>query len=841
MLGLDRVVRTVTDHNRIVLLVMLLACAGVIGGITQLEGGGAASTDSDAFGDTTVAEKADYIETYYGGLDRSSNVTHASVYVRETDGNVLTKESLLASLEYQRSIRANDSVADALAGEQPVVGVSNVVAMRAAGDRDASLDAQLAALEAASSEDVRAIVSSSFTEGAPALRLLPQDYEPGSTTAESRRMVFTMETAPGANSFGPPADAQRALYEGTQGRPDASAEYFTLGQHAQSSYQSQVWADTTELILPAALLLILAVLGFAYRDLVDVVVGFFGVVVSVLCMFGILGWLGIPAGVTMIIGPVLITGLSIDYGLHVFMRYREQRGEDEGIREPMYRSLSAVSVALLLVTVTTAVGFLSNLTSPIGSIRQLGIGITLGVVSAFVVFTTLVPALKVSIDGLLERVGLDRRKAPLGQGRYLEPLLTAGVRAARVAAPVVVVVAVLAGAGGAAAWSDLDRQGYQTSEEVADWKEDLPGPLAWEATQTEWYQNNDYVAAQYQAESESQRYTSILVEGEVATVAALERVDAATADAAERDVVFSRDGTAPVVSPLSVMERVAAQDEAFASVLADADTDGDGVPDRNVAGVYEALYEANPEQASRVVERTDGDFRTVRMLVPVEQGLQVDDRANAMHGVAGVVEAESDLTATAVGQATFSNAELGQMADGIVETMVIALVIIAVVLALVYRLTDGSATLGLLTVVPIALVIGLVLAGMYVTDTPVTLLTALLLSLAVGLGVDYNIHISDRFANELDRGDDPVTALRTAVTGTGGALLGSTLTSGGAFATLLLHTSPQLRSFGMLVVLALSLSFLVSVFVFPSMLLLWARRAGHASEVSRGAVAPGDD
>jgi predicted RND superfamily exporter protein len=818
---------------------MLVVCAGVIGGITQLDTGGNSSTDSDAFGDTTVAQKADYIQEHYGD-EGSNNVTYSNVYVRSADGNVLTKESLLASLEYQREVRANDSVASALSDDGGVTGVENVVATRLAGERDASLDEQVAALGAAPESEVRAVVERTFTEGSPALRLLPNTYEPGTATAESRRTVFAFTTAEGANNFGPPADAQRVLYEAAGER--GGAEFFTVGQHAQQGYSQQVWADTTELILPAALLLILAVLGFAYRDLVDVLVGFFGVIVSVLCMFGILGWLGIPAGVTMIIGPVLITGLSIDYGLHVFMRYREQRGDDEGIREPMYRSLSSVSVALLLVTITAAVGFLANLTSPLGSIRQLGIGITLGVVSAFVVFTTLVPALKVSIDGLLERVGLDRRKAPLGRGRYLAPVLGAGVRAARVAAPVIIVVAVLAGAGGAAAWSDLDRQGYQNSQDVAEWKTNLPGPLAWEAVETEWYQNDRYVDDRFQAESESQRYTMILVEGDVTDPAALERVQRATADAAERDVVFSRSGSVPVVSPLSVIERTAARDEEFASVLADADTDGDGLPDRNVGGVYDALYDANPEQASRVVERTEGEYRTMRLLVPVEQGLQVDDRAAAMHGIADVAEGDGDYTATAVGQATFANAELGQMADGIVRTMLVALGVIAIVLGFVYRLTEGSATLGVLTVVPIALVIGLVLAGMYVTNTPVTLLTALLLSLAVGLGVDYNIHISDRFAQELSRGDGPLTALHTAVTGTGGALLGSTLTSGGAFATLLLHTSPQLRSFGMLVVLALSLSFLVSVFVFPSMLLLWARWTGHTNEAPRGAaVGTSDD
>jgi len=202
-----------------------------------------------------------------------------------------------------------------------------------------------------------------------------------------------------------------------------------------------------------------------------------------------------------------------------------------------------------------------------------------------------------------------------------------------------------------------------------------------------------------------------------------------------------------------------------------------------------------------------------------------------MHGVGAAVEADGPLTAIAVGRATFANAEFGQMADGIVRTMLLALGVIGIVLAIGYRLTEGSATLGALTMVPIGLVVGLVLAGMYLTGTPVTFVTALLMSLIVGLGVDYNIHVSDRFAQELDRGRPPVAALRTAVTGTGGALLGSTLTSGGAFGTLLLHVSPQIRAFGMLVVLGLSLSFVVSVFVFPSMLLMRARRIGAGSLV----------
>jgi len=112
---------------------------------------------------------------------------------------------------------------------------------------------------------------------------------------------------------------------------------------------------------------------------------------------------------------------------------------------------------------------------------------------------------------------------------------------------------------------------------------------------------------------------------------------------------------------------------------------------------------------------------------------------------------------------------------------------------------------------------------MYLLDIPLTLFTSLLMSLVIGLGIDYNIHVSDRFAHELSRGEDTYRALREAVTGTGGALFGSTLTSTGAFSALLLAPSPQLRSFGALVVLALSLSFVVSIFVLPSLLSVWTR------------------
>jgi predicted RND superfamily exporter protein len=824
---LGSVFEFVTEHNVAVVLLMLVLSGGVVAGITQMKMQSDNNNSEELLNGTTVGEKQTYVGEHYANRsDEADDTQRAVVYIKASDGNVLSKASLLESLRYQKELQNNASVATLLPEEGGVTGVSNLVAKRAAGSQDATLDEQIAALESASESDVQALVERTLKEGSPALGLLSSDYEPGTASAESRRMVFQLEVDDAAESDGTADTARAVIYDSTLDRE--SPDYFTIGSQAWADRSQQMNQEQLELILPIALAVILAVLVFSYRDLVDVIIGFTGVVLSVLWMFGILGWLQIPVGATAIIGPVLIVGLSVDYGLHVFMRYREQRGAEEGIREPMARGLSSVSVALVLVTLTTAIGFLSNATSDWTLVQNLAFGITLGVVSTLVVSLTLVPALKVTVDRLLGRVGFERRKSPLGTSGWLAPLLSSGAVAARKAAPVVIVLALLVGAAGGAAWTQLDRESFQSNENgVAEWKQDLPEPLAYNVHELDGH--TDYVAEHYQAADESDRRTAqILVEGDVASETALDRLHDARASLRESDVVFDRNDRVNFVSPVTVMQSVAQQNDAFADVYRSADTDGDGVPDRNVEGVYNALYEHAPEQATLVVERTDGDYRSVRMLVPITESADYDLTDERLQETAATLEGDDTFTATAISPATMTATVSDQVSRNILQTLLLALAAVFGMLMIVYRLAEGSATLGAVTAIPIALVSTFVVGGMYVFDVPLTFLTALLMSLVIGLGIDYNIHISDRFAQERDDGHGVYTALRTAVTGTGGALLGSTLTSTGAFAALLLHPHPQIQSFGTLVVLALGSSFLVSVFVLPSLLVMWSRLVGEA-------------
>lgn len=818
---LDRTIDVVTTHNVAVVLVVGLLTAGLVLGIANAEMGG----DGGFAGavETDVDEAERYVQANYE-IDSSDGESAAQfpVYVRDEGGNALSPDALIATLEYQQAVAEDDAVTDQRTDEE-VLSVASLVGTQLAGDPDAGLDEQLAALEDADDDEVATVVEATLAEDARAQLLVPNSYEPGTAEVESTQVVFVFEPTDNGEV---PTGAQYALADVATDRDDP--EFFTLGEPAMEAMSETSVENTVFLVLPVVLGLILAVAAFAYRDAVDVVVGLAGVIVSIGWMFGVLGWLGVEIGPAVVIGPVLIAGLSIDYGFHVFTRYREERGSDEGVRAPMARGLRSVAVAFGLVTVTASIGFLANAINPVGELRDLGIAITLGVGAAFVVFVTFVPALKVTIDDALERLGLDRRTRPLGSGAYVGSLLSSAVTLARRAGPVVIVVALVVGASGAAAWTALDEEAVGAeSPDVAEWKAELPGPVGWE--ENEAVANQEYVGEQFRtAATGDDDRVQLLVQGDVTDDEALYALEDGIEVGVERGA-FADGRTETIETPMTVIQAVAAENDQFAETVQDADARGDGIPDSDLETVYDHLYEVAPDRAAAVLERDGGEYRSLRAIGPPQaaDGPAVDaDRAGTLSTVGDAIEAEGEhLEATVVSDATAEQAAIERITDGIVRVMVVALGAVFLTLVVVYRRVHGSATLGALTAVPVSLVLGFVAGGMYLLSVPLNFLTALLVSLVIGIGIDYAIHLSDRFVHERVRGRTDLAALETAVTGTGGALLGSMLTSVAAFAGMLIHPDPSFQHFATLVVLAMVAAFVASVVVLPSLLYLWASHA----------------
>jgi uncharacterized membrane protein YdfJ with MMPL/SSD domain len=86
---------------------------------------------------------------------------------------------------------------------------------------------------------------------------------------------------------------------------------------------------------------------------------------------------------------------------------------------------------------------------------------------------------------------------------------------------------------------------------------------------------------------------------------------------------------------------------------------------------------------------------------------------------------------------------------------------------------------------------------------------------------------------------DLETALNRTVVGTGGALAGSMLTTTFGIGVLVLAVLSVLGQFGVLTALSIVYSFLASMFILPSALVVWDRAVGNDPAVPMGAADEG--
>ncbi|MFC6718619.1 RND family transporter [Natrialbaceae archaeon GCM10025810] len=731
------------------------------------------------------------------------------------------------------------------------------------GDRP-SLDEQIEALEELDEEEYEETLTTVLSDddggsnGGSALSFMPTGYEPGSTEADARMTAITQSTESESVEAMGGVDERivESQLEVREIANDREQSYLVFGAGLITDEIDRSMADSLAIVGPLALLFVVATLLVAYRDPLDIVLGVAGIVAVLVWTFGFMGWAGIAFNQMFVAIPVLLIGLSIDYAIHVFMRHREQReapsasekrtGSDatreqreagagaDSVRGSMAVALAGVGAALVWVTATTVIGFLSNLVSPIGPIREFGVVSSFGIVAALIVFGALIPAAKVEIDSFLEARGFDRRKRAFGTGENrFSDALAAGAVAARKVPLIVLVATLLLTAGGVYGATQVDTSFEQEdflAESPPAWTERLPDAMS----PGDYQAKNDleYVNEHFQRDDSQ---AQILVRGDVTDDETLERVAEAQDEAAESDVVYTLPtGEADVQGPLSTMEDVAAENESFDESFREADTDGDGVPDENVEALYDELYEVDEEAARQVIHRTeDGEYRSTRLVVSISGDAAFDETTDEMREIAAGIEGDDGggdgggpLEAVATGDPIVSYIVEQDLLETVLESLLITLVAVFAFLSVAYWLTGNGATLGAITLLPVAFSVSWILGTMYLIEMPFNVLTGMITSLTVGLGVAYSIHVSARYTLELERQGNVWTAMRTTVTGTGGALLGSAATTIGGFGTLALAILPVLRQFGIITALTIAYAFLASVIVLPTLLVLWTRFFG---------------
>ncbi|GAB3419638.1 hypothetical protein GCM10027435_21260 [Haloparvum alkalitolerans] len=813
----ERINDAVSGRPRTVVVAFLIVSLVFAGGMGM---GGEQQAGTDQFtADVEEQDALDAMEEDFSRGSRESGGSTATLFVSD-DRNVLSKPSLLRMLTAQERLEDKDELR-----VSTTTGPASIIATQLDPSADTA-EAQRRAVERATARELDAAIRRAANNGG--IGPVSTDFTAESGSAEVAQVVVQYDTPPAA-STGQRASIQTRTVDvvgGVEGL-EPGDNVVVFGDAIINEEVNQLLTDTAIIVFPAALLLIVFFLVVAYRDPVDLGLGVVALLMTLVWTFGFMGYASIPFSDSLVTVFPLLLAVGIDFGIHIINRYREERAEGAAIGEAMRLTTDQLTTAFFIVTLTTVFGFAANLTSSLGQLQDFGIVAAAGIVFTFLIFGVFLPAGKVVLDRLREGTRFPRfGTAPLGrEGSIMGTVLPLGAKAARVAPVVVLVVALVAGAAGGAYGTGVDtefsQEAFFPDQEKVDAYGQLPEPLA--PSEYTFMRVLDHLEEDFD-QGFIGSVTLYVQDRDVRSNVALEDVDRATQD--PPDAFASENRRAEATSIVSVMESRAAADPEFAAMVDRFDTDGDGIPDREVDRVYDELLSSAHGDRARNYLTAD------RSATRIEYTLTADaDQAEATAAANAVAE-DMRLDATPTGTLVVNQVVIDRITESAIRSLIVAFLLTAAFLMVSYWWLESRAVYGLINLVPVLVTVGLLAGSMRYFGIPLTPFNAPILSVSIGLGVDYTVHYMHRFVDEYEAGRSVEEALLITSRGTGGALTGSMLTTVCGLGTLYLALIPLVAEFGVLLALGVFYAYLASIFVLPSVIVVWDRTASLAAPVA---------
>jgi predicted RND superfamily exporter protein len=151
-----------------------------------------------------------------------------------------------------------------------------------------------------------------------------------------------------------------------------------------------------------------------------------------------------------------------------------------------------------------------------------------------------------------------------------------------------------------------------------------------------------------------------------------------------------------------------------------------------------------------------------------------------------------------------------------IGSLIIAVIFVIFIVGLILR----SLISGIYAAVPIIASIAVLFGFMGYSGIPLNIATVLVASIAVGIGIDYSIHVITHFNNALKKGEDIHQALDETIGISGKAIIINVFSVSAGFLVLLFSEMVPLEYFGMLISLSMFSSGLGALTLLPAILIV---------------------
>lgn len=553
------------------------------------------------------------------------------------------------------------------------------------------------------------------------------------------------------------------------------------GQGAVGGYLSQYIDADSRKMQPVVVLTVLFLLFLAFRQLRALIGPLAIIAASAVTALGIMAWTDVPYYAITSALPVVIISIAVADTIHVLTAYNEIKTARVELSQPQAVELAMRDMMrpITLTSTTTVAGFAGlAFASIMPPVRYFGLFAALGVVLAWVFSMTMLPAILTLIKLPTSGVFRQQRRGNV-VGLLLTKVAMLSLNHTKTFALVLVSVLLIAGYG--ASLVKVDRA------QIENFRADEPIRIA-----------HDHINDVYAGSSFLDFYVSTNEVDGLVNSSVLQAVDRFQTFLEAQDHV---NKTQSILDTLAVLHGELTSSE-HTRAFNDADS----------FSQYLLLYEASSEPQN-YSNKIDNQYQHLLVRAFLNTDLYSEEKklVETAQTYLNTVPLPEGMAIETTGRVHVDYHWMTQLAQSHFLGIGISLMLVGVFSALLFK----SVYLGFVCVTPVFISILVVYAVMGYLGIFLEPATSMFAAIAIGVGVDFSIHLVERLQQAMKTATHVKTAVIAKFPNAARACFFNAAALASGFATLLLSELPTLQRFGAMITIACLASFFAALLIVP--------------------------
>ncbi len=530
-------------------------------------------------------------------------------------------------------------------------------------------------------------------------------------------------------------------------------------------------------MVPIVILIIIVVLLLLLKSFKAMLLTMSVVLFSTIWTFGLMASVNIPIYAVSTMIPVMLIAIGVADGihlyshLHLFLKEHPTASKKEAVTDMIHEMWKPVT----MTSITTAVGFISLITSQVYPIKYFGIFTAFGVMMAMVFSLILIPAGLMAF-GLPKWRKENKEKSSDGTPRFSQKFSSWVIKNRYVTIMVTVIIVSISVMGIGKVW--INSSFLEKFEKDSD------------IVLTDKFINQNFGGTSSLNVILNSKEKDAFKNPEI-----LKLTDKMQNDVEQLKIVGNSFSLADYLKRMNKVMH--ADKEEF-----------DKIPEsKSLNAQYLLLYEmsGDPENLWKVV---NFNYQKANLFIQLKS-----DNSKAINTAIGIIkkyEPEFNKLNVDINYAgsgykglVFTNLIL----EGQILSLLLSLIIVIVLLAIMFK----NVVIGLIASIPIIITAVISFGIMGLLNIPLSTTTALLSSIAIGIGIDYAVHFIERYKIYAMETGDKINTGKLTMHHSGRAIVFNALVVIAGFLVLLFSVFPPNRSLGALVSLNMFTSFLGTI------------------------------